>query len=84
MTLYFVKHRYFTLLLFVVCIIVSVFFLKMNKFILFPAENVERYNITYYGELGDSLEKMNEYSIRLAKDIENLLGDDLKYITAFL
>ncbi len=83
MILYFVRHRYFTLLLFVACLVVSFFFLKMNKFILFPSENVERYNITYYGELGDSLEKMNDYSIRLAGDIKNLLGDDLKYITAF-
>ena len=63
--------------------VVSALFLSMNKFILFPAENVERYQVTYYGKLGDSLEKMNENSIRLANDIMNTLGDDVKYVTAF-
>ncbi len=82
-TLYFVKHRYLTLLIFIVCLIMAGIFLKMNKFILFPSENVERYNVTYYGNLGDSLEKMNDNSIRLANDIKKTLGDDVKYITAF-
>lgn len=83
MVLYFVRHRYLTLLIFLGCLIVSGLFLSMNKFILFPSENVERYNITYYGNLGDSQEKMTENSIRLTNDITKVLGDDLYYITAF-
>ena len=83
LTLYFIRHRYFTLVLFIICIVLSGIFISMNKFILFPAEHVERYQVTYYGKLGDSLEKMNENSIRLANDIMNTLGDDVKYITAF-
>jgi len=83
MTYFFVKHRYFTLMIFIACLIVSFTFLKMNKFILFPAENVEKYNVTFSGNLGDSLEKMNENAIRLSNDIKNTLGDDVEYIVAY-
>ncbi len=83
MTLFFVKKRYLTLLIFVACIITSIFFLKLNKFIFFPAENVEKYNVVYYGDLGDSIEKMNQNSIRLSTDIKNTLGDDVKQITSY-
>lgn len=83
MTLFFVRHRYFTLMIFIACMVISFQFLKMNKFILFPSENVETYNVVFYGNLGDSMEKMNENAIRLSNDIKNVLGDDVEYITAY-
>ena len=49
--------------------VASIFF-KMNKLILFPSEQIESYNMVYQGHLGDSLEKMSEYTTKIMNDVK--------------
>lgn len=79
-----VKHRYIVLCLFFLSLFIAGIFFKMNKLILFPSEQVESYNVVYYGKLGDSLEKMSDYTFRLMDSVKNTLGNDVEYMISYV
>lgn len=79
-----VRHRYIVLCLFFLSLFIAGIFFKMNKLILFPSEQVESYNVVYYGKLGDSLEKMSDYTFRLMDSIKKTLGNDAEYIIGYV
>ena len=71
-----VRHRYVTLIIFVLVLFFSFVMLGKNQFILFPAENVEQYTIKFETHIGDSLEKTKEASDKLTADVEKIIGKE--------
>ncbi len=77
-----VRRRYLTLTFFVLVISFSFFMLKMNRFILFPAEQVEKYIARYETQRGTPVEKTNIAGRLLSLEIKKVLGDDAESIVA--
>lgn len=77
-----VTHRYLVTGLFTGILVLSFVFIRLNNFILFPADQTEIYISRFQTEKGTKVEITNQSSIKLAKKIKEILGEDAKHLVA--
>ncbi|MCB0307778.1 MAG: efflux RND transporter permease subunit [Bdellovibrionales bacterium] len=78
-----IRKRYFVLLIFTFLITGSLFMLvKVNKFILFPAEQTEIYIARFELPPGTPVEKTDRYAAELSTRVYEVLGKDVKNIVS--
>jgi multidrug efflux pump subunit AcrB len=76
-----IKRRYLVAFAFSIIILGSLFMLvKVNKFILFPAEQTEIYIARFETKSGTSVEATSKVSNKLALKVKEILKDDVAYI----
>ena len=78
-----VSHRYMVAAMFTLLIMGSLFMLvKVNKFILFPAEQTEIYFARLEAPIGTTIERMDELAKQTSDRVVNVLGKDLDNIVS--
>ena len=81
--LFCVQRRYSVCVSFILLVVFSCFLLvKVNKFILFPAEQVEMYTARAEMPLGSTLDFTYESMKQLSLDIKKILGDKASHVVA--
>lgn len=78
-----VHRRYWVGGAFTVTILFSLFMMTAaNKFILFPSEQTELYIARFQAEKGTRLEVTHQTAQQIANEIQKLIGENVKHITA--
>ncbi|MBL6988139.1 MAG: efflux RND transporter permease subunit [Bacteriovoracaceae bacterium] len=77
----FVRQRYIVAFVFIITVSFSLYIIvKINKFILFPAEETKMYFVRFQTPRGTVLKKTDQVLTRLMSDIKNKMGDKVEHI----